>query len=179
MRHWWWRKTTWNGRLFCFEVYSIKEQLPCAIWLISTITRVIPNISKQSIVLTIGEHYVDAVSGRSTPPDYEYLPPNMKIDRSRLRKSSSEVPPECQALIDRLCACSREELLDELSKINTWTFGKCELYHWTTVLDIFDDILQEAATPEDDNKWALCCDIHYNHRVSCFCCVLVGILQNN
>lgn len=94
---------------------------------------------------------------------------NMKIDKSRLRKSSSEVPPECQALIDRLCACSREELLDELSKINTWTFGKCELYHWTTVLDIFDDILQEAATPEEDNKWALYCDIFYNNRVSCHC----------
>lgn len=94
----------------------------------------------------------------------------MKIDRSRLRKSSSEVPPECQALIDRLCACSRDELLDELSKINTWTFGKCELYHWTTVLDIFDDILEEAATPEEDSKWALNCDIHYNQRVSyCKC----------
>lgn len=91
---------------------------------------------------------------------------NMKIDRSRLRKSSSEIPPECQTLIDRLCACSRTELLEELSKINTWTFGKCELYHWASVLDAFDEILEEAATPEEDNKWALYCDIHYSSRVS-------------
>lgn len=120
----------------------------------------------------------DGNDGLIAPSDDEELPDaedededdantntNMKIDRSRLRKSSSEVPAECQALIDRLCACSRDELLDELSKINTWTFGKCELYHWTTVLDIFDDILEEAATTEEDTKWALNCDIHYNQRV--------------
>lgn len=89
----------------------------------------------------------------------------MKIDRARLRKSSSEIPAECQALIDRLCACSKAELLQELSKINTWTFGKCELYHWAVVLDVFDDILEEAATPKSDNKWALYCDIHYTPKV--------------
>lgn len=89
----------------------------------------------------------------------------MKIDRTRLRKSSSEIPPECQALIDRLCVCSRTELLDELRKINTWTFGKCELYHWTSVLDNFDMILEEAATPAIENKWALYCDTNYNNTV--------------
>lgn len=89
----------------------------------------------------------------------------MKIDKSRLRKSSSEIPAECHQLIDRLCACSRIELLDELLKINTWTFGKCELYHWAAVLDIFDVILEEAATPSPENKWALYCDTNYNTTV--------------
>lgn len=89
----------------------------------------------------------------------------MKIDKSRLRKSSSEIPAECQQLIDRLCACSRDELLDELLKINTWTFGKCELYHWASVLDTFDVILEEAAMPALENKWALYCDTNYNDNV--------------
>lgn len=82
----------------------------------------------------------------------------MKIDRSRVRKSTSEVPAECQQLIERLQQCSRTELLDELSKINSWTFGKCELLHWAQVLDIFDAILGGAAEKNEDNKWALKCD---------------------
>ncbi|XP_060516281.1 E3 ubiquitin-protein ligase HUWE1 isoform X2 [Cylas formicarius] len=82
----------------------------------------------------------------------------MKIDRSRVRKSTSEVPTECQQLIDKLQQCSRTELLDELSKINSWTFGKCELLHWAQVLDVFDRILGMAAEKSEDNQWALKCD---------------------
>ncbi|KAK4872231.1 hypothetical protein RN001_016355 [Aquatica leii] len=86
----------------------------------------------------------------------------MKIDRSRLRKGTSEIPSECQALIERLRQCSRAGLLDELSKISTWTFGKCELYHWIGVLDVFDSILEEATESAPDNKWALFCDTNYD-----------------
>lgn len=91
----------------------------------------------------------------------------MKIDRSRVRKSTSEVPVECQQLIERLQQCSRTELLDELSKIHSWTFGKCELLHWAQVLDIFDKILGEAAERNPDNKWILKCDT-YNEPVSSY-----------
>jgi E3 ubiquitin-protein ligase HUWE1 len=38
--------------------------------------------------------------------------------------------------------CSREEFLAELKKIETWTYGKCELYHWIDILDLCDDILE-------------------------------------
>jgi hypothetical protein len=38
--------------------------------------------------------------------------------------------------------CSREEFLSELKKIETWTYGKCELYHWIDILDLCDDILE-------------------------------------
>lgn len=89
----------------------------------------------------------------------------MKIDRSRVRKSTSEVPAECQQLIERLQQCSRTELLEELSKINSWTFGKCELLHWAQVLDIFDRILGSAAEKNEDNKWALKCD-SFSFKVS-------------
>lgn len=89
----------------------------------------------------------------------------MKIDRSRVRKSTSEVPLECQQLIERLQQCSRTELLDELSRIHSWTFGKCELLHWAQVLDVFDRILGTAAERSEDNKWVLKCDT-YNEQVS-------------
>lgn len=82
----------------------------------------------------------------------------MKIDRSRVRKSTSDVPIECLQLIYRLQQCSRTELLEELSKIHSWTFGKCELLHWAQVLDIFDRILLNAAERNEDNIWALKCD---------------------
>lgn len=90
----------------------------------------------------------------------------MRIDKSRVRKSTSEVPLECQQLIERLQACSRTELLEELSKINTWTFGKCELLHWAQVLDVFDKILGDAAKRSEDNAWALDCDTKYTNTVS-------------
>lgn len=87
----------------------------------------------------------------------------MRVDKSRVRKSTSEVPLECQQLIERLQQCSNTELLEQLSKINTWTFGKCELLHWAQVLDVFDKILGEAAQKSEDNKWALHCDTKYTN----------------
>lgn len=89
----------------------------------------------------------------------------MKVDTSRLKKGTSEVPPECQNLIDKLKACSRSELIDELSKIETWTFGKCELFHWIDILDIFDEILEEA-THYKDNQIYISCDTPQFEEVS-------------
>ncbi|PNF30505.1 hypothetical protein B7P43_G09941, partial [Cryptotermes secundus] len=86
----------------------------------------------------------------------------MKIDRSRLKKSTSEVPVECQVLIDKLRSCSHKELLEVLKTIDTWTFGKCELYHWIDILDISDAILEEAATRVEPSSWTLACDLPQN-----------------
>lgn len=80
----------------------------------------------------------------------------MKVDTSRLKKGTSEVPPECQNLIDKLKSCDRNELIEELSKIETWTFGKCELFHWIDILDIFDEILEEATHYEDNQIYIMC-----------------------
>jgi hypothetical protein len=66
------------------------------------------------------------------------------VDTSHLKKGTSEVLPECQNLINKLKACDQSELIEELSKIETWTFGKCELFHWIDILDIFDEIVKEA-----------------------------------
>lgn len=87
----------------------------------------------------------------------------MKVDTSRLKKGTSEVPTECQTLIDKLRSCSMDELLEELRKIDTWTFGKSELYHWIDVLDIFDGILEEA-TKQIGNDWFLACDERFSPK---------------
>lgn len=86
----------------------------------------------------------------------------MKVDISRLKKGTSEVPPECQQLIDNLRSCTRLELMVELCKIDSWTFGKSELYHWIDVLDIFDLILEEATKMKDGMEWCLACDVKFN-----------------
>ncbi|KAJ8914753.1 hypothetical protein NQ315_013256 [Exocentrus adspersus] len=96
----------------------------------------------------------------------------MKIDRSRVRKVTSEVPLECQQLIERLQQCSRTELLDELSKIHSWTFGKCELLRWAQVLDVFDRILGAAAERSEDNKWVLKCDTYNEQDFQLLICIL-------
>uniref|UniRef100_A0A1B6DRZ8 HECT-type E3 ubiquitin transferase n=1 Tax=Clastoptera arizonana TaxID=38151 RepID=A0A1B6DRZ8_9HEMI len=83
----------------------------------------------------------------------------MKIDRTRIKKSTSEVPPECQALIDRLRSCNHDELLGELRSIETWTYGKCELYHWIDILDICDSILELAASKVFVKGWKITCDL--------------------
>ncbi|XP_058791372.1 E3 ubiquitin-protein ligase HUWE1 isoform X2 [Phymastichus coffea] len=88
----------------------------------------------------------------------------MKIDRSRLKKCTSEVPAECQALITKLRSCSHTELLEELKQIDAWTFGKCELFHWIDVLDLSDSILEEAAAKSPDNPWELACDLPQNRE---------------
>ena len=67
------------------------------------------------------------------------------------------MPADCKALIDKLKACSRDEFLQELRTIETWTYGKCELYHWIDILDICDEIL-EAATKREAGSWVLACD---------------------
>ncbi|KAF8790741.1 E3 ubiquitin-protein ligase HUWE1 like protein [Argiope bruennichi] len=82
----------------------------------------------------------------------------MKIDRTKLKKSSSEVPPDCKALIDKLKSCNHDELLEELSKIKTWNCGKCELYHWIDILDAFDYILEISCEKVRENQWCLPCD---------------------
>lgn len=85
----------------------------------------------------------------------------MKVDHSKIKKYLTQLPSECKQIIQRLQQCSRAELLDELCKIHTWNFGKSELYHWAPVLDIFDEILEEAAQTREGNKWALHCDYAY------------------
>lgn len=82
----------------------------------------------------------------------------MKVDMARLKKGTSEVPAECQYLIDRLRSCSRSELAVELGAIDAYTFGKSELYHWIDVLDIFDTILEEACRPVGGIDFCLTCD---------------------
>lgn len=97
----------------------------------------------------------------------------MKVDISRLKKGSSDVPTECRQLIDKLRNCTRTELLNELSQIKSWTFGKSELYHWIDILDIFDDILSEAAQKLDNIEWRLYCDVKYQYHEKCLLlCVL-------
>ena len=94
----------------------------------------------------------------------------MKIDRSKLKKSTSEVPSDCQALIERLTssAAKKTDFLKVLQSIETWTYGKCELLHWVDVLDVCDEILEAAAATsrppskphiaDGDSSWALAVD---------------------
>lgn len=82
----------------------------------------------------------------------------MRIDRSKLKRSSSEVPADCKALIERLKNCNQDQLLIELKQIKSWTCGKCELYHWVDLLDIFDDILSKCCEKQHENQWTLPCD---------------------
>ncbi|XP_059469591.1 E3 ubiquitin-protein ligase HUWE1 isoform X4 [Neocloeon triangulifer] len=87
----------------------------------------------------------------------------MKIDRTKLKKSPSEVPLECRQLIQTLRSCKDDnELLQELRKIESWTFGKCELFHWTDILDICDGVLERATTP---NSWLIACDEPENQQL--------------
>lgn len=82
----------------------------------------------------------------------------MKVDTTKLKKSTSDVPPECQFLIEKLKSCSRRELKNELRKIDTWTFGKCELYHWIEILDIFDAVLDDATKFINQSEWIIAID---------------------
>ncbi|GIY82206.1 e3 ubiquitin-protein ligase HUWE1 [Caerostris extrusa] len=82
----------------------------------------------------------------------------MKIDRTKLKKSASEVPPDCKALIEKLKSCNHDELLEELNKIKTWNCGKCELYHWIDALDAFDYIVEISCEKTKENQWCLPCD---------------------
>lgn len=79
---------------------------------------------------------------------------------TRLKKGNSEIPAECQTLIERLRSCTRAELAVELAAIDAYTFGKSELYHWIDVLDIFDAILEEACFVVD-GEWSMACDMYF------------------
>merc|ERR1719412_646991 len=81
----------------------------------------------------------------------------MKIDRGKLKKSSSEVPADCRSLIEELKGSTQTEFLQKLRGIETWTYGKCELYHWIDILDLCDEIL-ESATVRSPGSWVLACD---------------------
>jgi len=81
----------------------------------------------------------------------------MKIDRGKLKKSSSEVPADCRSLIEELKGSTQTEFLQKLRGIETWTYGKCELYHWIDILDLCDDILEQA-TSRAPGSWVLACD---------------------
>lgn len=86
---------------------------------------------------------------------------------TRLKKGNSEIPAECSALIERLRQCSRAELAVELAGIDSYTFGKSELYHWIDVLDIFDAILEEACFVVD-GECSMACDLYFGleqHRL--------------
>ncbi|XP_062871591.1 E3 ubiquitin-protein ligase HUWE1 isoform X2 [Trichomycterus rosablanca] len=82
----------------------------------------------------------------------------MKVDRSKLKKTPTEAPADCRALIDKLKGCSDEQLLLELQHIKTWNIGKCELYHWVDLLDRFDGILCDAGQTVENMSWMLVCD---------------------
>ncbi|XP_069738899.1 E3 ubiquitin-protein ligase HUWE1-like [Phaenicophaeus curvirostris] len=82
----------------------------------------------------------------------------MKVDRTKLKKTPTEAPADCRALIEKLKGCGDEQLLAELQQIKTWNIGKCELYHWVDLLDRFDGILAEAGRPVENMSWMLACD---------------------
>ncbi|KAJ7352889.1 E3 ubiquitin-protein ligase huwe1 [Desmophyllum pertusum] len=82
----------------------------------------------------------------------------MKIDRTKLRKTQSDVAPECRQLIQRLKEASDCELIRILKDINTWYYGKCELQHWVEVMDKFDEILASVAKPVNGSCWILTYD---------------------
>ncbi|XP_051864982.1 E3 ubiquitin-protein ligase HUWE1 isoform X6 [Pristis pectinata] len=89
----------------------------------------------------------------------------MKVDRTKLKKTPTEAPADCRALIDKLKACSDEQLLTELQQIKTWNIGKCELYHWVDMLDRFDGILADAGQTVETMSWMLVCDRPENEQL--------------
>ncbi|XP_069501404.1 E3 ubiquitin-protein ligase HUWE1 isoform X3 [Ambystoma mexicanum] len=82
----------------------------------------------------------------------------MKVDRTKLKKTPTEAPADCRALIEKLKICTDEQLLLELQQIKTWNIGKCELYHWVDLLDRFDGILSDAGLTVENMSWMLVCD---------------------
>lgn len=92
----------------------------------------------------------------------------MKIDRRKIAIRCGYDEPECKALADRLAAIEdNETLMEEISKIRVWTYGKCELGLWADILDRFDSILEEAVKLDPDSKWTLALDsLNGRHLVS-------------
>lgn len=50
------------------------------------------------------------------------------------------------------------------SNPNLFTDLQCELYHWSDILDKFDEIMEKACKKETE-KWTLACDLPSNERV--------------
>uniref|UniRef100_A0A3P9M092 E3 ubiquitin-protein ligase HUWE1 n=1 Tax=Oryzias latipes TaxID=8090 RepID=A0A3P9M092_ORYLA len=98
----------------------------------------------------------------------------MKVDRSKLKKTPTEAPADCRILIDKLKACSDDQLLVELQHIKTWNIGKCELYHWVDLLDRFDGILCDAGQTVENMSWLLVCDRPENGQLKA---LLLGVLN--
>ena len=71
----------------------------------------------------------------------------------KLKKSHTEPPADCADLIRTLVGLKDDELLETLTNITTWTVGKCELYHWVSVLDKFDEILGKACSTVEGHTW--------------------------
>ena len=56
-------------------------------------------------------------------------------------------PPDCKLLIEEIKSAynkGHRDLANFLKTVKIWTVGKCELYHWIDVLDIFDSILEHV-----------------------------------
>lgn len=53
-----------------------------------------------------------------------------------------------------------------LKNIESWEYGKSELYHWVDVLDKFDDVMERSCAFVDGNVWKLACDQPENLQVS-------------
>ncbi|CAF4209002.1 unnamed protein product, partial [Adineta steineri] len=81
---------------------------------------------------------------------------NMKIHRSKSKKDLSVPPIDCKLFNDKLKNYDRTELHELLKSITIWHLGKCRLYHWSDVLDMFDLILEEACIKS--GTWMLNCD---------------------
>jgi len=88
----------------------------------------------------------------------------MKIDKTKLKKSLSEVPSDCKQLIEHLKSCNEDELVESLGNLKSWNYGKCELYHWIDVLDYFDSIMERCVHKDKEGQWTLPCDLPENEK---------------
>ncbi|KAK3103700.1 hypothetical protein FSP39_021121 [Pinctada imbricata] len=83
----------------------------------------------------------------------------------RMRKGGKgREPVDCKVLIEKLKNATEETLHKELQEVKSWSHGKCELYHWSDVLDKFDDVLDKACK-RGDKKWTLAADEPHNHQL--------------
>lgn len=75
-------------------------------------------------------------------------------------------PEPCKQLIERITSASDDAALyNAIQSVQSWEFGKSELYHWVNVLDRFDDVMERSCKPVGGNKWNLACDQSENHQV--------------
>ncbi|OQV13392.1 E3 ubiquitin-protein ligase HUWE1 [Hypsibius exemplaris] len=84
----------------------------------------------------------------------------MKIDRSKVKKVPGDAPADTKVLIQQITSALPDEALlatclAELSPPKSWEVAKCELFHWSEILNKFDDILAKAT---ETTEWTLACD---------------------